>query len=242
SSTSSAERLTASYEWRTIPADGDGASWGFRISPLVYHEPMERAKAESSYVIHTHMATMNHRELPDPTKQADSTVPVMPAMPPMPPMPTDMPADTPKKQKPVSSSKSMREPRQVRTQKSEPGLGLKGDGKTQLGLGSGLGATSTSKKSVDPGVRGALYEVAYLSTQSKAVWSKNEKIFDKMLKAGLEVNRIAEQDFYDFCVDELLKASTEAFQDLQAMGNKAAAKKLYESFNAKLTILLSPEM
>ncbi|KAJ2784956.1 hypothetical protein GGI15_002084 [Coemansia interrupta] len=113
SSTSSAERLTASYEWRTIPAEGDGASWGFRISSLVYHEPMERAKAEaSSYVINTHMATMNHRELPDPTKEASAAMP----------------------------------------------------------------------------------------------------------------------------------ASSEAFQDLQAMGNKAAAKKLYESFNAKLTVLLSPEM
>ncbi|KAJ1723150.1 hypothetical protein LPJ53_002514 [Coemansia erecta] len=243
SSTSSAERLTASYEWRTIPNDGDGSSWGFRISSLVYHEPMERAKAEaSSYVINTHMATMNHRELPDPTKEASAPIPVMPTMPPMPPMPTDIPADAPKKEKPLSSSKSMREPRQARTQKSEPGLGLKGDSKAQLGLGLGLGVAGASKKSVDPGVRGALYEVAYLSTQSKAVWSKNEKIFDKMLKAGLEVNRIAEQDFYDFCVDELLKASSEAFQDLQAMGNKAAAKKLYESFNAKLAVLLSPEM
>ncbi|KAJ1643723.1 hypothetical protein LPJ64_004525, partial [Coemansia asiatica] len=88
-------------------------------------------------------------------------------------------------------------------------------------------------------VKGVLYELAYLSTQSKQVWSKGDKIIGKMLKTGLEVNRIAEQDFYDFCVDELLKASSDAFHDLQAMGNKTDAKQLYESFNAKLSVLLS---
>ncbi|KAJ2840613.1 hypothetical protein FBU31_000269 [Coemansia sp. 'formosensis'] len=108
------------------------------------------------------------------------------------------------------------------------GLGLPGNGKA-LGDSSGMG----------DGVKGVLYELAYLSTQGKNVWSKGEHIFAKMWKTGLEVNRIAEQDFYDFCVDELLKASNDAFQDLQAMGNKATAKKLYESFNAKLTVLLT---
>ncbi|KAJ2346255.1 hypothetical protein GGH92_003691, partial [Coemansia sp. RSA 2673] len=111
---------------------------------------------------------------------------------------------------------------------SQLGLGLPGNGKA-LGAHAGAGG----------GVKGVLYELAYLSTQGKNVWSKGEHIFAKMWKTGLEVNRIAEQDFYDFCVDELLKASNDAFQDLQAMGNKATAKKLYESFNAKLTVLLT---
>ncbi|KAJ2487810.1 hypothetical protein IWW37_005103 [Coemansia sp. RSA 2050] len=110
----------------------------------------------------------------------------------------------------------------------------------QLGLGIPVnGKAMNGNPGAGGGVKGVLYELAYLSTQGKNVWSKGEHIFAKMWKTGLEVNRIAEQDFYDFCVDELLKASNDAFQDLQAMGNKATAKKLYESFNAKLTVLLT---
>ncbi|KAJ2136357.1 hypothetical protein IW136_003937, partial [Coemansia sp. RSA 678] len=107
---------------------------------------------------------------------------------------------------------------------------------SQLGLPSGHNAKPASEMS---GVRGVLYELAYLSTQSKSVWSKSDHIFANLSKSGLEVNRIAEQDFFDFCVDELLKYSSDASQDLEAMGNKKMAKKLYESFNAKLSILLA---
>ncbi|KAJ2688250.1 hypothetical protein IWW39_002376 [Coemansia spiralis] len=129
-----------------------------------------------------------------------------------------------------SKSKRSHENGEKRSSKSQAhlGLGLPGNGKA---VNCNPGAVG--------GVKGVLYELAYLSTQGKNVWSKGEHIFAKMWKTGLEVNRIAEQDFYDFCVDELLKASNDAFQDLQAMGNKATAKKLYESFNAKLTVLLT---
>ncbi|KAJ1828405.1 hypothetical protein LPJ56_001134 [Coemansia sp. RSA 2599] len=221
SSASSTDRVTANYDWRLIPADGDGISWGFRISPLVYLEPMERAKpAAASYVIHAHMDTMNRRELPDPQKAAA--------------MADSAPPEPSAKQKPVSASNSVRKSRRL-SRPATPEQQTRSE-RPQANLGLGIGA---GKKTPELSVRGVLYELAYLSTQSKQVWSNSDKIFGKMLKTGLEVNRIAEQDFYDFCVDELLKASSDAFHDLQAMGNKAVAKQLYESFNAKLSVLLS---
>ncbi|KAJ2724733.1 hypothetical protein GGI07_001786 [Coemansia sp. Benny D115] len=248
---------SANYEWRDVPVECDGESWGFRISHLVFHEPMVQAKVDTaSYVVHAYQETMNRRKLPDPKKDVEVKMPPMPAMPSvtppvtatpmpvtptpaMPPMPVDIMKESvgAERQKPVSSSKSLRETRPKTPQNPERRANRP---QSKLGLGLGAGAvkkpTATSKSN---GVRGVLYELAYLSTQSKAVWSKSEHIFEKMLKAGLEVNRIAEQDFYDFCVDELLKASMDAFHDLQAMGNKTVAKQLFESFNAKLSILLN---
>ncbi|KAJ1947188.1 hypothetical protein GGF37_000643 [Kickxella alabastrina] len=236
--------LSANYDLRAIPAEGNGPSWGFRISSLVYLEPMERAKMDtSSHVVHAHIETMNRRKLPDPQKDTP------PIMPPMPAMPAEsMPQPL------LSASKSLRGTRRKSVSKADQppsGSGSNSSGtststsngsRPQAGLGLGLSSTTSttdSNKAVDPGVRGALYELAYLSTQSKKVWSAKDTIFGKMLKAGLEVTRIAEQDFYDFCVDELLKGSNDAFHDLQAMGNKEVAQQLFESFNARLTVLLS---
>ncbi|KAJ2703484.1 hypothetical protein FB645_003880 [Coemansia sp. IMI 203386] len=243
SSASSADRLTANYDWRMVPADGDGVSWGFRISPLVYLEPMERIKtAAASYVIHTHMDTMNRRELPDPQKAAAAFEGQQQQQ--------QQQQQKPAKQRTASVSHPAPESNCLSRQITEQPV-RSDRPQANLGLGIGAGAapskptdadtasTAASKKPAELSVRGVLYELAYLSTQSKQVWSKSDKIFGKMLKSGLEVNRIAEQDFYDFCVDELLKASSDAFHDLQAMGNKAVAKQLYESFNVKLSVLLS---
>ncbi|KAJ2480349.1 hypothetical protein EV174_003755, partial [Coemansia sp. RSA 2320] len=163
-----------------------------------------------------------------------------------PPAPNALPPDAQQPEQPLAQPHTPRaplqsQPSQSRSKKSQDGMDQKATkSPAHLGLSfPGHTKDHNANSGANTGVRGVLYELAYLSTQGKNVWSKGEHIFAKMWKTGLEVNRIAEQDFYDFCVDELLKASSDAFQDLQAMGSKSAAKKLYESFNAKLTVLLT---
>ncbi|KAJ2745191.1 hypothetical protein GGI20_002373 [Coemansia sp. BCRC 34301] len=254
------EPVAMLYDWRHIPVDGN-ASWGFSISSLVFHQPVVRRKASlPAFVVHANMPTLNRRELPDPQKPGTkpgtkasaakrksvkptiapmaTSAPAQPealalAPPPLPlqPPPTDPFPETPQQEQLQTTRvkpKKARDDASQKPAKPQAQLGLAKHGKAPSGS-SGMGG----------GVKGVLYELAYLSTQGKNVWSKGEHIFAKMWKTGLEVNRIAEQDFYDFCVDELLKASNDAFQDLQAMGNKTTATKLYESFNAKLTVLLA---
>lgn len=231
---------TRAYNWNPVPAEGNQA-WGFKISSLVYHQPMATRRKSSmpAYVVHANMPTLNRRELPDPEKAANKVRE-------RPKSRAKTISQHPPHQKPFTELKDGK-PERIRPQ-------------AQLGLGIKPATAAPPKVSAPPktpaptpagpplppggplnGVRGALYELAYLSTQKKKAWAKNEHVFGKMWKTGLEVNRIAEQDFYDFCVDELLKASSDAFQDLQSMGSKEMSKQLYESFNAKLTVLLTDD-
>ncbi|KAJ2449235.1 hypothetical protein EV183_005002 [Coemansia sp. RSA 2336] len=222
----SSEFVPMTYDWRPVPAHGD-CSWGFTISPLALQRPLARKKS-AALVVSSHTPTMNRRNQspPKPTARARADAPLnasrsLPETQTMrsspPPEPSDKltPPELPKAKMP----------------QSQLGLGISQPQGSKGNVAAGTAALS--------GVRAVLYELAYLSTQSKSVWSKSDHIFANMSKTGLEVNRIAEQDFFDFCVDELLKSSYEASQDLQAMGNKKVAKKLYESFNAKLAILLA---
>ncbi|KAJ2828202.1 hypothetical protein IWW50_001510 [Coemansia erecta] len=258
----STEIVSMVYEWRPTPQHGD-CNWGFTISPLALKQPLGRKKSNAAmYVVNSHTPTMNHRVLPEPQKPEDA--PNKPQPPADAPSKSQSPvnaSEKPLKRNPskpatkLTASRSMPESRQI--QKSQSPDVTKENGQesrlvppelpktkmpqSQLGLGISKGAKpkGAAPNAAMAGVRGVLYELAYLSTQGKNVWSKSDHIFANMGKTGLEVNRIAEQDFFDFCVDELLKYSSEASQDLQAMGNKKMAKKLYESFNAKLSILLA---
>ncbi|KAJ2125157.1 hypothetical protein IW147_001056 [Coemansia sp. RSA 720] len=254
----STEIVSMVYEWRPAPQHGD-CNWGFAISSLALKQPVGRKKSNAAmFVVNSHTPTMNRRGLPEPHKPVDA--------PHKSPKPVDTandaqkPVDVPhKSQKPMDAlrkpadtpivSQSVPESRQMHSQPSPeaaeqdqalhlvpPKLPTARMPQSQLGLPSTHNAKPAAAMS---GVRGVLYELAYLSTQSKNVWSKSDHIFANLAKSGLEVNRIAEQDFFDFCVDELLKYSSDASQDLEAMGNKKMAKKLYESFNAKLSILLA---
>ncbi|KAJ2150026.1 hypothetical protein J3F82_004232 [Coemansia sp. RSA 637] len=263
----STEIVPMVYEWRPAPQHGD-CNWGFAISSLALKQPAGRKKSNAAmFVVNSHTPTMNRRGLPEPQKPVDapykSQKPVDAARnvqkPVDVPNNVQKPVDVPNNlQKPVDAphkptdmprvSQSVPESRQMPGQSSPesskdqalhlvpPKLPTARMPQSQLGLPSTHNAKPASEMS---GVRGVLYELAYLSTQSKSVWSKSDHIFANLSKSGLEVNRIAEQDFFDFCVDELLKYSNDASQDLEAMGNKKMAKKLYESFNAKLSILLT---
>ncbi|KAJ2727938.1 hypothetical protein H4R23_003745 [Coemansia sp. Cherry 401B] len=230
---SSTEIIPMVYDWRPAPLHGD-CSWGFSISPLALQRPLGRKKSNAMLVVNSHTPTMNRRVLPNPQTPEEASKP---------------PKRSASKSTKLTASRSMPESRpeskrlsiEKEKQPVPPELPKAKMPQSQLGLGVSAGAKSGSNapNTAMSGVRGVLYELAYLSTQGKNVWSKSDHIFANMAKTGLEVNRIAEQDFFDFCVDELLKASNEASQDLQAMGNKKVAKKLYESFNAKLAILLA---
>ncbi|KAJ2777921.1 hypothetical protein H4R18_004904 [Coemansia javaensis] len=222
----SVEIARAAYDWRPVPPNGD-ASWGFSISPLALCKPMERTKSKASHlVVNSHTPTMNRRNLPPPSDPKPAAPARRPPRERQPAEPAKTPAETADKQQATAAPA---EPEAAAAKPEQPRDG----------------GSSSSSSTVQPapaaanGVRGVLYELAYLSTQGKNVWSKSDHIFAQMAETGLEVNRIAEQDFFDYCVDELLKASNDAWQDLQAMGNKKMAKKLYESFNTKLSILLA---
>ncbi|KAJ2671299.1 hypothetical protein GGI25_005542 [Coemansia spiralis] len=244
-------RFAIVYDWRPAPEDGD-TSWGFRISPLAMGKSVTRKKSSAGMVVHSHTPTMNRRRLPNPQKGDAPAKKDARLARPKAPMPEKQKTDeqaakdsgkaasheqqqqqaaqrpqTPSPQPQKTSVDVPPELPKAKMPQGELGLGISGDSKS---AGVAVGAA---------GVRGVLYELAYLSTQSRNVWSKSEHVFTNMQKVGLEVNRIAEQDFYDFCVDELLKASNDAYQDLQSLGSKKMAKGLYESFNAKLTVLLS---
>ncbi|KAJ2557284.1 hypothetical protein EV175_001436 [Coemansia sp. RSA 1933] len=242
-------RLNVVYDWRPVPEDGD-VSWGFSVSPLAMRKPNGRKKSAAAHtVVHSHEPTMNRRGLPMPQKDKTPLAKGKPLERPKPPMPdtkhgTDGEKDkkaphtpVPKKDKrmsqglpppPAAAAKDVPpELPKAKMPQGEVGLGISSSSKAAAGVAVGAA-----------GVRGVLYELAYLSTQNKNVWSKSEHVFANMQKVGLEVNRIAEQDFYDFCVDELLKASSDAYHDLQSLGSKKMAKALYESFNSNLAVLL----
>ncbi|KAJ2648370.1 hypothetical protein IWW40_004008 [Coemansia sp. RSA 1250] len=223
----SSEFVPMTYDWRPSPAHGD-CSWGFVISPLALQRPLARKKS-AALVVSSHTPTVNRRNQspPKPTVRAHASAPlnVSRSLPENQTMRSPPPSE--------SSDNKLTPPELPKAKMPQGQLGL---GISQSQGSKSNAATGTAALS---GVRAVLYELAYLSTQHKSVWSKSDHIFANMTKAGLEVNRIAEQDFFDFCVDELLKSSYEASQDLQAMGNKKMAKKLYESFNTKLAILLA---
>ncbi|KAJ2798667.1 hypothetical protein H4R20_004738 [Coemansia guatemalensis] len=253
----STEIVPACYDWRVAPLDED-INWGFSISPLALRDPVEHKKANASlFVVHAHSPTKNRRgraprkSSRDPSarsvsreksklsnaltaKLSASTI-----------GPEDTQDSKPEAPSPEQDPKTPDPPEQNSKMPDPPELPKTKMPQSQLGLGVSESApkpgasNSPAPSSTLAGVRGVLYELAYLSTQGKNVWAKSDHIFTNMIKTGLEVNRIAEQDFFDFCVDELLKASNDASQDLQAMGSKKVAKKLYESFNTKLSTLLA---
>ncbi|KAJ1732969.1 hypothetical protein LPJ61_001788 [Coemansia biformis] len=243
------------FNWRPAPPSGD-ASWGFVISPLAFRKPVALKNANpTQLVVHSHTPTMNRRNLPAPEgtksattlarrgREARARANGNGAKPPTddkeaksqagpaaggeasgaPATNGDRPAEAPR-----AATGPALEP-QAAEKPAAPELPKAKMPQDQAG----------TRPVLANGVRGVLYELAYLSTQGRNVWSKSEHIFMHMVETGLEVNRIAEQDFFDYCVDELLKASNDASHDLEAMGNKKMAKKLYESFNAKLSILLT---
>ncbi|KAJ1770614.1 hypothetical protein IW140_002958 [Coemansia sp. RSA 1813] len=260
-------RFTIVYDWRPIPEDGD-CDWGFNISPLAMRKPTGRKKSTAGHmVVHSHEPTMNRRRLPSPQKKDEPLAKGTALERPKTPMPDGRSKDdqTPKdkhassqaqkpKDKQVSQALQPKDKEKDNVKDNDkdkdtdkdkdkdmpPELPKAKMPQGQVGLGI---SNSTSKAAAGvavgaAGVRGVLYELAYLSTQNKNVWTKSEHVFANMQKVGLEVNRIAEQDFYDFCVDELLKASNDAYQDLQSLGSKKMAKALYESFNSNLAVLL----
>ncbi|KAJ2505337.1 hypothetical protein GGI11_007047, partial [Coemansia sp. RSA 2049] len=240
-------RLTVVYDWRPVPKDGD-SDWGFSVSPLAMRKPTTRKKSTAGHmVVHSHAPTMNRRKLPTPKDNAPPKAAPKATAPEQPKPPTQEQPKTPApesqssgdqtpgaKQSPENPSEKPKE--EPKDADAPPELPKAKMPQEQVGLGT---TASDSKTVGTAGVRGVLYELAYLSTQGKNVWSKSEHVFANMQKVGLEVNRIAEQDFYDFCVDELLKASNDAYHDLQSLGSKKMAKSLYESFNSNLAVLLS---
>ncbi|KAJ2083074.1 hypothetical protein H4R24_001113 [Coemansia sp. RSA 988] len=243
----STEIVPACYDWRVAPLDED-THWGFSISPLALRDPVEHKKANASlFVVHAHSPTQNRRgrasrkSSKDPSARSVSREKskLSTALTAKLSASTIVAEDTQDHKPEVSSAEDhpkMPDPPELpktRMPQSQLGLGV------SESVPNPDAPSNPAPSSTLAGVRGALYELAYLSTQGKNVWAKSDHIFTNMIKTGLEVNRIAEQDFFDFCVDELLKASNDASQDLQAMGSKKVAKKLYESFNAKLSILLA---
>ncbi|KAJ1731778.1 hypothetical protein LPJ72_003761 [Coemansia sp. Benny D160-2] len=240
-------RLTVVYDWRPVPKDGD-SDWGFSVSPLAMRKPTTRKKSTAGHmVVHSHAPTMNRRKLPTPKDNAPPKAAPKAKAPEQPKPPAQEQPKTPApesqgsgdqmpgaKQSPEKPTEKPKE--EPKDADAPPELPKARMPQEQVGLGT---TASDSKTVGTAGVRGVLYELAYLSTQGKNVWSKSEHVFANMQKVGLEVNRIAEQDFYDFCVDELLKASNDAYHDLQSLGSKKMAKSLYESFNSNLAVLLS---
>ncbi|KAJ1905445.1 hypothetical protein LPJ81_001923 [Coemansia sp. IMI 209127] len=242
-------RLNIAYNWRPVPEDGD-IDWGFSVSPLAMRKPHGRKKSAAGHmVVHSHEPTMNRRRLPTPQKDdkplAKGTAPARPKTP-MPDALHNTDADQkgkkgpqmpmPKKDKRTSQAPPPPQPKDKDVPPELPKAKMP-QGEVGLEISNSKAAAGVAVGAA--GVRGVLYELAYLSTQNKNVWTKSEHVFANMQKVGLEVNRIAEQDFYDFCVDELLKASSDAHHDLQSLGSKKMAKTLYESFNSNLAVLLS---
>ncbi|KAJ1955014.1 hypothetical protein EC988_002118 [Linderina pennispora] len=88
-------------------------------------------------------------------------------------------------------------------------------------------------------VESVLTEVARKSTEAGSDFEQCEPLVSRMRAAGLEITRVAEQDFYDYCVDELLKASTEAFHDVSSMISETLAEEIFFSFNNHLNELLA---
>ncbi|KAJ2808426.1 hypothetical protein H4R21_000015 [Coemansia helicoidea] len=246
----STEIARAVFNWRPAPQCGD-TSWGFAISPLALREPMERKQSNAvQLVVHSHTPTMNRRDLPAPEGTKSRTTPrrarearlnaaAKEAKP---------PADSAEAKPAAANSGKPAEaavpPQAATTERPAtaapaPAPAMAADAAPALPKAKMPQDKACARPVPASGVRGVLYELAYLSTQGKNVWSKSEHIFAHMAETGLEVNRIAEQDFFDFCVDELLKASNDASHDLQSMGNKVVARKLYQSFNTKLSTLLA---
>ncbi|KAJ2717102.1 hypothetical protein H4R19_000187 [Coemansia spiralis] len=250
----STEITRAVFDWRPAPPSGD-ASWGFVVSPLAYREPMARKQSNAvQLVVHSHTPTMNRRNLPPPEGTQPKVTPrrgrearLQAAKEARPSVDgaeakqraaSDAPKPDPAVAAAADGGKAVEAAPPAQTAAAEPAVPAV-DKAPELPKATMPQDEPKSRPVPASGVRGVLYELAYLSTQGKNVWSKSEHIFSHMAETGLEVNRIAEQDFFDYCVDELLKASNDASHDLHSMGNKKVAKKLYESFNAKLSILLA---
>ncbi|KAJ1933343.1 hypothetical protein FBU59_006057 [Linderina macrospora] len=112
-----------------------------------------------------------------------------------------------------------------------------------LGLKTGPMGRRPRKISVSSGrstcVESVLTEVARKSTESGSDFGQYESLVCRMRAVGLEITQVAEQDFYDYCVDELLKASTEAFHDVSSMISETLAEEIFFSFNSQLNELLA---
>ncbi|KAI8319545.1 hypothetical protein GQ54DRAFT_306213 [Martensiomyces pterosporus] len=205
------------YDWRYVPPD-TGTAWGFQISPMVYHQPLPRLQSMmSSLVIQANIPTLNHRNQP---KEAEASKPQ--------PVPQSQPAPSSPVQRGAVQTdqvqKSAKQHQQQQQQQQHQGAAA---------------ASSGSESSAPPDVHLILREVASVSTEKKESWGQFEGVIVRMRMAGLEISRIAEQDFYDFCVDELLKASVDAFNDVSMMGNECMATEIFNSFNYQLNHLLA---
>ncbi|PIA18627.1 hypothetical protein COEREDRAFT_79653, partial [Coemansia reversa NRRL 1564] len=204
----STEIVPACYEWRVAPLN-DSARWGFSISPLALRDPVEHKKANASLsVVHAHSPTKNrlgrtsHKSLKDPSARSVSREKSKLST----ALTTKLSTSTMVSEDSQDPNSENISPEQCPKVLDPPELPKAKMPQSQLGLGvsesgSKSGATNNSASSSTlAGVRGVLYELAYLSTQGKNVWAKSDHIFTNMVRTGLEVNRIAEQDFFDFCV------------------------------------------